>query len=143
MIIIFHHHDGIITFLFQWLPFAFCCLWRSSFGHKFPIFSYSSPSYQGDDVYDIDDHDNDTIKIFELTVGGRESDFLRAAFSSTSSLFLRLCNRAHGKNINFGTIFGTIFLVQTLFLSPPPWYKHYFYCILMIVTSTIIIRNQC
>ena len=27
MLIIFHHHDGIITFLFQWLPFAFCCLW--------------------------------------------------------------------------------------------------------------------
>ena len=114
MLIIFHHHDGIITFLFQWLPFAFCCLWRSPFGHKFPIFSYSSPSYQGDDVYDNDDHDNDTIKIFELTVGGRESDFLRAAFSSTSSLFLRLCHRAHGINIIFIII---LTLSLTLFLS--------------------------
>ena len=59
MLIIFHHHDGIITFLFQWLPFAFCCLWRSPFGHKFPIFSYRSPSYQGDDDDNDDDHDND------------------------------------------------------------------------------------
>ena len=43
----------------QRLPFAFCRLWRSSFGHKFPIFSYRSPSYQGDDDDNGDDHDND------------------------------------------------------------------------------------
>ena len=56
MIIIIFHYDHILS---QRLPFAFCCLWRSSFGHKFPIFSYSSPSYQGDADDNDDDHDND------------------------------------------------------------------------------------